>query len=133
MPRGVVRRRFRHADPHLIGTRLAGYELRLGAHRLDVARFRLLAERGRRAAEAGDHPASVALLDDALALWRGPALAEVADELAGEVRRALHRERFAAIEARMDAYRTEWRGVLDTLGVNEGCLLLRTRPARRAG
>jgi hypothetical protein len=34
MPRGVVRRRFRYADPHLIGTRPAGYELRLGAHRL---------------------------------------------------------------------------------------------------
>ena len=98
-----LRRRFRGADASLIETRPAGYTLRLGPHRLDLATFRGLAERGRAAAATGDHTVAVALLDRALSLWRGPALADVADALAGELRATLHQERLAAAEIKLDA------------------------------
>ncbi|HEY3504316.1 MAG TPA: BTAD domain-containing putative transcriptional regulator [Actinocatenispora sp.] len=98
-----LRRRFRGYDAELIETRPRGYALRLGGHRLDVAEFRHLTGRGRRAAERGDHPAAASLLDEALALWRGPALADVGDDLVAEVRTVLHTERLAALTARLDA------------------------------
>jgi len=98
-----LRRRFRIADPSLIETRPGGYTLRLGPHRLDLFEFRGLAERGSTAAAAGDHSGAVALLDQALSLWRGPALADVPDALAGELRAALHQERLAAAETKLDA------------------------------
>ncbi|MEE6259353.1 AfsR/SARP family transcriptional regulator [Plantactinospora sonchi] len=99
----ALRARFRDVDPGLIETRPTGYVLRLRAHRLDLNEFRGLADRGRVAAEAGDHTAAVALLDQALALWRGPALADVVGVHSGRLRDALHRERLAAVEARLDA------------------------------
>lgn len=97
-----LRRRFRAVDASLIETRPTGYLLRLGPHRLDLAEFRGLTERGRTAAAAGDHTTAVAALDQALSLWRGPALADLADAHAGEVREALHRERLAAAETKVD-------------------------------
>ncbi|GAA3219895.1 BTAD domain-containing putative transcriptional regulator [Dactylosporangium siamense] len=98
-----LRRRFRAEDPALIETRSTGYTLRLGAHRLDLAEFRGLAGQGRAAAGAGDHTAAAALLDRALALWRGPALADLDGPSVTEVREALHRERLAAAELKLDA------------------------------
>ncbi|WP_344407124.1 AfsR/SARP family transcriptional regulator [Dactylosporangium fulvum] len=98
-----LRRRFRAADPALIETRPAGYVLRLGPHHLDLAEFRGLAGRGRAAAGAGDHTAAAALLDRALSLWRGPALADLAGAHADEIRETLHRERLAAAETKLDA------------------------------
>src|SRR4051794_9141308 len=68
-----------------IATRGRGYELRVDPEAIDVARFeRLLAEAGR----APDASASASAARTALALWRGPALADVAGEA------------FAAVEAR---------------------------------
>ncbi|MGI5186250.1 BTAD domain-containing putative transcriptional regulator [Dactylosporangium sp. CA-152071] len=98
-----LRRRYRAIDTSLIETRPTGYLLRLGPHRLDVAEFRGLTERARAAAAAGDHATVVAALDQALSLWRGPALADLADASSGEVREALDRERLAAAEAKLDA------------------------------
>ncbi|HEY0450726.1 AfsR/SARP family transcriptional regulator [Actinophytocola sp.] len=102
-----MRRRLRGYDStagdDLILTRATGYELRLGDHDLDVLRFRALVAAGRRAGVAGDPARSADLLADALALWRGPALADVADELAEPIRQVLHEERLAAAEARLDA------------------------------
>ena len=58
----------------------AGYVLDVDDGALDVWRFeRLLAQ----ARGAADHAQAVSLLDDALALWRGPALADA--ELDGSV------------------------------------------------
>ncbi|GGM41763.1 BTAD domain-containing putative transcriptional regulator [Dactylosporangium sucinum] len=51
---------------------------RLDADELDTVRFERLTAEGRRALRAGDHAAAVHLLREALALWRGPALADVA-------------------------------------------------------
>ncbi|MEU6040918.1 BTAD domain-containing putative transcriptional regulator [Actinomadura sp. NPDC047616] len=61
----------------LVETRPAGYVLHVGADGLDAVRFQDMLDRVRR---AGDPAARAALLGDALALWRGPALADFADE-----------------------------------------------------
>ena len=82
-------------------TRGRGYELRIDPGCIDVRRFeKLLAEAGR-AAESGER---VDAAREALALWRGPALADLADEpfAAREIRRLeeLHVE---AAELAIDA------------------------------
>ncbi|MDA0169449.1 ABC transporter substrate-binding protein [Solirubrobacter taibaiensis] len=77
-----------------IVTRGRGYELRLAADRVDAARFeRLVAE-----AAAANGPGA-RLAREALALWRGPALADVADEpFAGAEIRRLDELRLRATE-----------------------------------
>jgi DNA-binding SARP family transcriptional activator/WD40 repeat protein len=67
-------------------TRGRGYELRIDPDCVDVRRFERLLTAANRAAEAGE-PAYTAR--EALALWRGPALSDVADEpfAAPEIRR----------------------------------------------
>lgn len=97
-----LRRRLR-ADGGLIEFRSTGYQLDLGPHDFDLAEFRALGEQGRAAAEAGDHAAAVASFTDAMALWRGPALADIPDELLGDARRALHAEQLAIAEAGLDS------------------------------
>ncbi|GHA98522.1 BTAD domain-containing putative transcriptional regulator [Streptomyces termitum] len=49
-----------------------GYALTVDAAELDLARFLELARRGRELLAAGDHQTAVDVLDEALALWRGP-------------------------------------------------------------
>lgn len=104
----------------IVVTRGPGYLLDVDAGAIDSVRFERLVERGRAALEAGDPHAAGALVDEALGLWRGPALADVAgepfaqpeisrlDELrAGarelgfeaEIARGHHRPAVAAIEA----------------------------------
>ncbi|GAA4063324.1 BTAD domain-containing putative transcriptional regulator [Actinomadura miaoliensis] len=61
----------------LVATRPAGYAVDVGADGLDAVRFQDLIDRARR---TGDPAARAELLRDALALWRGPALADFADE-----------------------------------------------------
>jgi WD40 repeat protein/DNA-binding SARP family transcriptional activator len=67
-------------------TRGRGYELHVDPQGVDVWRFERLLAEASRAAEAGE-PTDAAR--EALALWRGPALADVADEpfAAPEIRR----------------------------------------------
>jgi DNA-binding SARP family transcriptional activator/pimeloyl-ACP methyl ester carboxylesterase len=66
-----------------------GYLLRVEPGQLDVERFEDLAARGRAEMWSGHPDAAVTLLRDALALWRGPSLADVPWErfVAGEVSR----------------------------------------------
>jgi DNA-binding SARP family transcriptional activator len=56
-----------------------GYALRIGSDRLDAARFERLAAEGRQAWSAGDALVAGDRLGAALALWRGPVLADLAD------------------------------------------------------
>ena len=59
---------------------------------------------GRTALTGGDPAAAVRLLDECLALWRGPALADLGDlEFAEAVRTLLEGKRLGAVELRMDA------------------------------
>ena len=57
-----------------------GYALRVPADGLDAARFERLAAEGRSALVAGDATTALAVLDAALELWRGEALADFAYE-----------------------------------------------------
>ena len=61
----------------VLETRHPGYVLHLSADELDATRFELAAREGRRRLEGGDFVDAAARLRDALALWRGEALADV--------------------------------------------------------
>ena len=83
-----------------IVTREPGYLIRVGPDELDLLRFERLVEEGERSP-----PESAAtLLREALALWRGPALADVAHEsfAQAEILR-LEELRLIALERRVDA------------------------------
>jgi DNA-binding SARP family transcriptional activator len=60
-----------------LGTAPPGYRLELAVEELDVTRFRSLTTGGRDLARAGAPDQAARVLDTALALWRGPALADV--------------------------------------------------------
>ncbi|MDF2739195.1 MAG: hypothetical protein K0S88_561 [Actinomycetia bacterium] len=64
--------------PRTLVTRDPGYLLRVDPERLDLHRFQRLDREGREALAAGDPARAADLLRQALALWRGPALADVA-------------------------------------------------------
>ncbi|MEW9532251.1 BTAD domain-containing putative transcriptional regulator [Microbispora sp. NPDC049125] len=57
----------------------AGYRLDVAPDDVDALRFERLAAEGRRALGSGDHATAAARLREALGLWRGPALADVAE------------------------------------------------------
>ena len=81
-----------------------GYLLEVGPDDLDAEVFAELVRDGRRMLELGDPARASELLAEALALWRGPALAEVAfeDFARAEIRR-LEELRLAALETRFAA------------------------------
>jgi DNA-binding SARP family transcriptional activator len=60
----------------LIATRSPGYVINLEPDQLDVHRFERLLREGEQALARDDGAAAVRALEDALALWRGPALAD---------------------------------------------------------
>jgi DNA-binding SARP family transcriptional activator/tetratricopeptide (TPR) repeat protein len=88
----------------LLVTRPPGYELRLGRDQLDLHRFEDRVAAGREALAAGDPARAAAEVDDALALWRGPPLADLAYESfsQAEISR-LEELRIAALEDRFAA------------------------------
>ena len=61
-------------------TRPPGYELCVEPGQLDLHRFERLVSEGRAALSAGDAQAASAALTEALALWRGPPLADLSFE-----------------------------------------------------
>jgi YVTN family beta-propeller protein len=85
-------------------TRGRGYVLDTKPGQLDVDRFESLAADGRRALGEHDAASAAAHLREALALWRGPPLADFAYEgfAQGEIAR-LDDERLAALEDRIEA------------------------------
>ena len=85
-------------------TRPPGYLLEVEPDELDLQRFERLLGEGREALAEGDPDARRAALHDALALWRGPALAEFAFEpfAQAEIGR-LEDLRLAAVEERIEA------------------------------
>ena len=95
----VSRLRKQLGDGRLL-TRTPGYVLRVDASELDVARFeRLVAEAG-----SADPATTVQKLSEALALWRGPPLADLAYEPLRRRRSPVSEElRLAALEQRIEA------------------------------
>jgi DNA-binding SARP family transcriptional activator/predicted ATPase len=87
----------------LIQTRAPGYRLDLAEHVLDLRRFEELAAGGREALRAGEAARAAETLRDALALWRGTALAEFSEPFAEVERARLAEQRLASLEDRIDA------------------------------
>ncbi|MEH3052665.1 MAG: BTAD domain-containing putative transcriptional regulator [Patulibacter minatonensis] len=88
-----------------IGSSAAGYTLALSAEAVDALLFEELAARGGEALRAGDAPAALAMLTEADALWRGPALGDLvaAAPFARDAAARLEDRRRAAAVDRIDA------------------------------
>jgi len=114
-----------------IETRGAGYLARLEPGALDLQRFERRAHEGSSALERDDPAGAAASLSDALGLWRGPALADLADEPAlGGVISRLEELRVLALERRVEAELALGRHV-DVVAELEGLVAehpLRERP-----
>ncbi|NRQ32547.1 AfsR/SARP family transcriptional regulator [Nonomuraea sp. NN258] len=88
-------------DRELVASQPPGYVLRAGPDTLDAARF---AELTGQAMAAGDARTRAGLLAEALGLWRGPALADFADEeFATAAVARWEEQRLAAVEAYAEA------------------------------
>ncbi|GLX92275.1 AfsR/SARP family transcriptional regulator [Herbidospora sp. NBRC 101105] len=64
--------------PRVLLTREPGYLLAVAPGEVDLARFRALADDGRRVLAQGEHARALRVLDQALAVWRGGPLEEFA-------------------------------------------------------
>jgi DNA-binding SARP family transcriptional activator len=82
----------------------SGYVLRVGPGELDAGEFESLVAGGRAALAAGDAGGAARQLREALALWRGPALADLAGQpfADNEIAR-LEEVRLGALEDRIEA------------------------------
>jgi DNA-binding SARP family transcriptional activator len=87
----------------VLRTRPPGYVLEVDPDTVDLTRFLELREHGRAALAAGDPARASALLADALALWRGPALAEFSEPFAHGESARLEELRLVCLENRIEA------------------------------
>src|SRR6266536_1608716 len=92
------------SEDGILLTRSHGYVLTVVPGELDLHRFQSLTEEGRRALAAGRADEAAETLREALALWRGPPLAEFAYESFAQVEVArLEELRLSAVEERIEA------------------------------
>ncbi|GAA2454732.1 BTAD domain-containing putative transcriptional regulator [Streptomyces glaucus] len=117
-----------------------GYRLCAAPDDVDLHRFERLTGEGTRALADGDAAKAAVVLDDALALWRGPALADLPDRTAEAARweaRRLDalRARHTAALALGDAGRSlpELTALCDGHPLDESLQALRLRALRDAG
>ena len=91
--------------PHgVLLTSRRGYLLQLAPGELDLERFQELAERGRDTLAAGRPEEAARLLGEALALWRGPPLADFTYQTFAQAAIAqLEELRLGAVEERLEA------------------------------
>ena len=88
----------------VIATRAPGYELELAPERVDLHRFARLTQDGRAALDGGDPVSAEGALREALALWRGPALADFLYEPFAQTEIArLEELRTVTLEERIEA------------------------------
>ena len=84
-------------------TRPPGYALKIDPDALDLVRFERLQTEGRHALDEGDAETAAARLRAALALWRGPALAEFTEPFATVEATHLEERHRVCLEDRIDA------------------------------
>ena len=117
-----------------------GYRLTAPPDDIDLHRFERLAGDGTRALADGDPAKAAVVLDDALALWRGPALADLPDRTAEAARwetrrldvlRARHTAALALGHA--DQSLPELTALCDSHPLDESLQTLRLRALRDAG
>ena len=91
--------------PWTVLRRDPGYFVTVAPDQLDLLRFRQLVDAGTTALREGRAEAAVTALDEALGLWRGPALADLVGEpgLLPDLE-ALEESRLAAVGTRMEAH-----------------------------
>ncbi len=90
--------------PDLVITRPPGYLAQVSPDAVDATRFEALVTAGRARVAAGDHAGGSEALGEALALWRGQALADVVDVPAVRAEAArLDEARLVGLEERVDA------------------------------
>ena len=91
-------------EPAPVVTRRPGYLLRIDTDQLDVLRFERLVAEAKTLPGGEDAGRRAGLLREALAQWRGPALADLADEdFARPIAARLEEARLWALEERVDA------------------------------
>ena len=91
-------------DDARIETRSPGYVLHVAAEQLDLKRFEGLTEEAAAALARGEAAAALGIQRDALALWRGPAFADLEHEPFAQLAvRRLQEILLAALEQRVDA------------------------------
>jgi DNA-binding SARP family transcriptional activator len=119
--------RSRGADSRLV-THGQSYVLRLEPHELDVRRFEQLAAAGRAALARSEAGAAATLLADATAQWRGPVLADFANEpFVSAVARHLDELRVVTVAQRIEAELAAGR---DAVLVGELEALVQAHPLR---
>ncbi len=92
------------APYQVIRTQPPGYVFAAGPEVVDRYRFERLAAEGKTALEEGEAARSADLLREALALWRGPALADIAFTIADRTELdRLEEEWLSTVEERIDA------------------------------
>lgn len=93
-----------YLDGHVrVVRRAPGYLLHTDGAWIDIVEFDRQRRRGDAARDEGHHAAAAAAYRDALALWRGPALAGGADPLISAEAAALEETRLAVLERRIEA------------------------------
>jgi len=99
-----LRRLLDGAGPSQLVLDDAGYRLELALHTVDLVRFGELADRGHGEMDADRPAAARRSFNEALSLWRGPALVELVDEGAAIAQAAmLEEQRLTVLEGRLDA------------------------------
>jgi class 3 adenylate cyclase len=94
----------RHGSSSNLETRPPGYVLSVDPDEVDVRRFERLVGEGRAALADQEAQRAAAILSEALTLWRGPALADVAYESFAQPEIArLEELRLTALEERLEA------------------------------
>jgi WD40 repeat protein/DNA-binding SARP family transcriptional activator len=100
----VSRLRKALGDPQLVATKGRNYQVQVRPGELDADRFARLLEDGRRALAGRQAEQAADSLREALSLWRGPPLADLAVEsFAVEDIRRLEEKRLEALELRVEA------------------------------
>ncbi|MDR3032502.1 MAG: AfsR family transcriptional regulator, partial [Kitasatospora sp.] len=142
----VARWDTRHLDvrralgPHAVESVDGGYRLASAPDDIDLHRFERLAGEGLRALGDGDPAKAATVLDDALALWHGPALADLPDRTAEAAR--WETRRLDARRARLTAglalghgerHLPELTALCDLHPLDEPLQALRLRALRDAG
>ncbi|MFE6972611.1 ATP-binding protein [Streptomyces sp. NPDC057682] len=133
--------RLRRAVGHdAVASAANGYRLTADPDRVDLHRFDRLTGEGTRALAGGDPAKALGLLDEALALWRGPVLADLPDRASDAARWSLRRldarrARIAAALAlgRADEVLPELTALCGEHPLDEPLQALRLRALRDAG
>ncbi|MBK3630468.1 AfsR/SARP family transcriptional regulator, partial [Streptomyces sp. MBT49] len=136
----LVGRLRRALGPDAVDSAEGGYRLAAAPDDVDLHRFERLTADGLRALADGDPAKAAVVLDDALALWHGPALADLPDRAAEAARREARRldavrARHTAAIALGQAERSlpELTALCDAHPLDEPLQTLRLRALRDAG